>query len=57
MAKPTQWRAASELDRLARALELRQLVNENYQSGPVRVLNTRTLQSLVEGINRERAAA
>ncbi|WP_454113683.1 hypothetical protein [Microbacterium maritypicum] len=56
-AKPTQWRAASELDRLARALELRQLVNESYQSGPVRALNTRTLQSLVEGINRERAAA
>jgi hypothetical protein len=55
LSRPAPWRPTIELDRLARALELRNLINRSYLSDDVRPLNTRTLQSLIEDIQVERA--
>jgi hypothetical protein len=44
------------MDRLRRALELRELINEHYLTADVRKLNTRTLRSLLDDIEVEQAA-
>ena len=56
VATPTAWRGKIETDRLQRALELRNLVNARYRADAEPILKTRTLQSLVDGIEEERAA-
>ncbi|MCK2028075.1 hypothetical protein KZC56_17395 [Microbacterium sp. SSW1-47] len=56
-SKPAQWRAKIETDRLTRALELRNLVNDKYREEGQPALKTRTLSSLLEGIREEREAA
>lgn len=57
LATPPAWRSKLETDRLQRALELRELVNTNYRAGAEPRLKTRTLRSLLTGIDEERAAA
>jgi hypothetical protein len=55
LARPAPWRASMEKDRLGRALELRELINGKYLGGDVRPLGTRTLRSLIDDIDVERA--
>jgi hypothetical protein len=55
-ATPPAWRGKIETDRLQRALELRELVNTKYRAAGEPELKVRTLQSLVDGIEEERAA-
>ena len=57
IATPEPWRAKRETDRLRRAIELRELVNTGYRSDGDPELKTRTLRSLVDGIEEERTAA
>lgn len=57
LGKPAAWRATAEIDRLQRALELRQLVNDNYRPASQPVLKTRTLSSLLEDLHEERRTA
>lgn len=57
IATPEPWRAKRETDRLLRAIELRELVNAGYRSAEDSELQTRTLRSLVDGIEEEQAAA
>ncbi|MDP9027618.1 MAG: hypothetical protein M3N46_08665 [Actinomycetota bacterium] len=54
---PPAWRAKLETDRLRRAVELRELVNSNYRAATEPMLQTRTLTSLLDGIEEERASA
>jgi hypothetical protein len=54
---PVAWRAKLETDRLQRAVELRELVNESYRSKGEPLLQTRTLHSLLDGIEQERISA
>lgn len=56
MDSPAAWRAKAETDRLVRAKELRELINSRYRAADDPVLQTRTLQSLVDGIEEERSA-
>jgi hypothetical protein len=56
LATPAAWRGKVETDRLQRALELRELVNEKYRRASEPRLKTRTLRSLLDGIEEERAA-
>lgn len=56
LARPAAWRATTEMDRLRRALELRELINERYLGTDVRPFKTRTLRSLINDIEVERAA-
>lgn len=55
LGKPAPWRATGEVDRLRRAAELRDLINSRYLNEDVRPLNTRTLRSLIDDIEGERA--
>ncbi|WP_248243311.1 hypothetical protein [Microbacterium kunmingense] len=57
ISTPEPWRAKRETDRLRRAIELRELVNSGYRSHGDPELKTRTLRSLVDGIEEERAVA
>jgi hypothetical protein len=56
LKRPGPWRPTAEMDRLRRALELRELINEHYLTTEVPKLNTRTLQSLLDDIQVELAA-
>jgi hypothetical protein len=56
LRRPEPWRPTAEMDRLRRALELRELINEHYLTADVRKLNTRTLRSLLDDIEVELAA-
>lgn len=56
LSRPVAWRATSEIERLRRALELRELINSAYLTATVRPLNTRTVRSLIDDIEIERAA-
>jgi len=55
LSRPQQWRQSSEIDRLRRALELRELVNRNYLTDGAKPIPTRTLGSLINDIEGERA--
>lgn len=55
LGKPAPWRATGEIDRLRRAAELRDLINSRYLTKEVRPLKTRTLRSLIDDIEGERA--
>ncbi|PZT91583.1 MAG: hypothetical protein DI630_29340 [Gordonia sp. (in: high G+C Gram-positive bacteria)] len=57
MLQPPTWRAKSEMDRITRAIELRQLINRKYRSPQVPELKTRTLESLLGEGEAERAVA
>lgn len=49
------WRAKAETDRLRRAVEVRQLINERYLPEGATPLKVRTLKSLLDDIREERA--
>src|SRR4051794_410966 len=53
--RPAPWRASMEKDRLSRALELRELINGRYLNAEVKPLGTRTVRSLIDDIDVERA--
>ena len=57
LSQPPAWRSKSEIDRLARAVELRQLINKKYLTADDTQLKTRTLESIIGEIEAERAAA
>jgi hypothetical protein len=57
LSQPPAWRSKSEIDRLARAVELRQLINKKYLGANDTQLKTRTLESIIGEIEAERAAA
>lgn len=54
---PPHWRPKLETDRLRRALELRELVNDSYRAPESPPMPTRTLKSLLDGIEEERATS
>lgn len=56
LKRPEPWRPTAEMDRLRRALELRELINDRYLSVDVRKINTRILRSLLDDIEVEQAA-
>lgn len=56
LSQPPRWRATREIDRLRRALELRELINQRYQLPGVPELKTRTLRSLIDDIQGEQEA-
>lgn len=56
LGTPTAWRGKIETDRLQRALELRDLVNAKYRADAEPLLKTRTLRSLLDGIEEARSA-
>lgn len=56
LRQPPRWRATRETDRLRRAIELRELINQRYRLPGVPELKTRTLRSLVDDIQGEQAA-
>lgn len=57
LAQPAApWRVKTETDRLRRALDLRQMVNDRYLPEGAKPLKTRTLQSLMADIAVQRAA-
>ena len=51
--RPPQWRGNMEADRLQRALDLRELVNNHHLPADAHPLKTRTLRSLLEDIQLE----
>ena len=53
---PPAWRAKAETDRLVRAIELRELINTRYRRDGDPVIQTRTLRSLIDGIEEEKSA-
>lgn len=57
IAIPPAWRPKAETDRLRRAIEVRDLVNRHYRGDDDPPLKTRTLHSLVDGIEGERSSA
>lgn len=57
LAQPAAaWRAKAEMDRLRRALDLREMINDRYLPEGASPLKTRTLRSLIADIVVERAA-
>jgi hypothetical protein len=56
LSQPSRWRATREIDRLRRAIELREIVNLRYRLPGVPELKTRTLRSLIDNIQGEQAA-
>jgi len=56
-AVPPAWRGKAETDRLHRAIEVRDLINRHYRGDDEPPLKTRTLHSLVDGIEEERSSA
>lgn len=57
MEQPAGWRATSELERLRRALILRNRINRNYIAAGDPLIKTRTLDGLIEDIERVQAAS
>ena len=57
MEQPTGWRATSELERLRRALILRNRINRDYAAPGEPSIKTRTLDGLIEDIERVQAAS
>lgn len=57
MAQPTGWRATAELERLRKAVILRNRINGNYIVPGQPPLKTRALDSLIEDIERVQAAS
>lgn len=55
--QPTGWRATSELERLHRALILRDRINKDYVAPGDPPIKTRTLNSLIVDIERAQAAS
>lgn len=55
LRQPPRWRATREIDRLRRAVELRELINQRYRLPDVPELKTRTLRSLIDDIQGEQA--
>lgn len=55
ISRPQRWRHSSEIDRLRRALELRELINRSYLADGSKAIPTRTLGSLINDIESERA--
>lgn len=55
LARPPAWRPTIEIDRLQRALELRELVNRSYLPDTAKPFNVRTLRSLIDDIQVEQA--
>lgn len=56
LRQPAPWRATREIDRLQRAVELRDLVNNKYRTKDVPELKSRTLRSLIDDLQLEQAA-
>lgn len=56
-ATPGPWRPKTEADRLRRALELRDLVNDRYRAADDPEIKTRTLHSLLDAIEHQVDAA
>lgn len=56
-SRPAAWRATAELERLHRAIDLRQLINRNHRGSLDSELKTRTLHSLIDDIDEAQAAA
>lgn len=57
MEQPAGWRATSELERLRRALILRNRINRDYIAPGEPSIKTRTLNSLIEDIEKVQAAS
>lgn len=57
MDQPSGWRATSELERLRRALILRNRINRDYVGPGQSPIKTRTLDGLIEDIERVKAAS
>lgn len=57
MEQPAGWRATSELERLHRALILRHRINKDYVAPGDPPIKTRTLDSLIDDIERAQAAS
>lgn len=57
MEQPAGWRPTAELERLRRALILRQQINRNYLAPGEPAIKTRTLDGLIEDIERVQAAS
>jgi len=55
--QPAGWRATSELERLRRALILRNRINRDYVTPGEPSIKTRTLDGLIEDIERIQAAS
>jgi len=55
-SRPAPWRPAQEYDRLRRALELRELLNQHHLPVDAHPLKTRTLRSLLGEIDYQREA-
>lgn len=55
LSQPPRWRATREIDRLHRAIELREIINLRYRLPGVPELKTRTLRSLIDDIQGEQA--
>lgn len=55
LARPARWRAATEIDRLRRAVELRTVINEHHLTDGLTPIRTRTLTSLINDIEVEQA--
>lgn len=56
LAQPAAaWRVKAEMDRLQRAFELREMINDRYLPAGARPLKTRTLRSLMADLAVERA--
>ncbi len=56
LSQPPAWRSKAEIDRLARAIELRKLINKKYLRDGDAQLKTRTLESIIGEIEAERAS-
>ena len=54
---PETWRPKLETDRLRRAIEMRDIVNAGYRADSDPELKTRTLHSLVDGIQEDVGSA
>ena len=57
MEQPAGWRATSELERLRRALILRNRINRDYIAPGDPTIKTRTLDGLIEDVERIQAAS
>lgn len=53
---PAAWRPKLETDRLTRAIELRELINDSYRADGETAMKTRTLHSLIDGIEEKQTA-
>lgn len=56
LSRPVPWRPAQEFERLSRALELRQILNDHHLPDGVHPFKTRTLRSLLDEMDFRREA-